>query len=299
MHWDEWSTHEARSTRAGKLRDSVLLVSTASGAMPQCWGWSPVHATYVGCYEWTSVEGHCANCRALCGYELEANSCSSVRSSSASSYRAIAPITAELLLGTGDTRSDGTEDFRGPSTGSSMATNVLQCDAITDSGIDGQSGGLSQQDIRKMAQLATAAAKITWHESGDKLAKFQTDAMVCSHGSFREVSAALQLEPPLSPTNTGDQWKDTRSKPCAPHSSFGSQTHPRRIPCTSGTDREEMGDVVTHFNCRVQQQQQSASATICAGHTYSTVGRDTEGERTTCGPWNCPTASLWGLQASS
>ena len=39
--------------------------------MPRCWGWSPLHASSVGCRTPTDAEGHCQRCRALCGYALE------------------------------------------------------------------------------------------------------------------------------------------------------------------------------------------------------------------------------------
>ena len=65
--------------------------------MPRCWGWSPLHASSVGCRSPTEAEGHCQRCRALCGYTLE-DAAAAANGGAASGFCAIAPLAAELLV---------------------------------------------------------------------------------------------------------------------------------------------------------------------------------------------------------
>ena len=65
--------------------------------MPRCWGWSPLHASSVGCRTPTDAEGHCQRCRALCGYALE-DPAAAANGGAASGFCAIAPLAADLLV---------------------------------------------------------------------------------------------------------------------------------------------------------------------------------------------------------
>jgi len=65
--------------------------------MPRCWGWSPLHASSVGCRTPTDAEGHCQRCRALCGYALE-DPAAAANGGAASGFCAIAPLATDLLV---------------------------------------------------------------------------------------------------------------------------------------------------------------------------------------------------------
>ena len=224
--------------------------------MPQCWGWSPGHGAYVGCRERTSVEGHCAGCRARCGYELETSSCSGLRNVAGSAYQAIAPMTAELLLGVG-VRAPG--DFGALLTSSQgvhddARRDHADADSVPDEtlrAVVGSCGGiLSQDEVWQVSQLATALAK-TLGLCGP---------LDCTPGSVRHVNTAAHSEPMSA---TGDHpWREyTGTKLHATGSMSSDQTHldsdthPWLAANGIGRRREEIGDVVAQFNCCSHQTQ--------------------------------------------
>ena len=230
--------------------------------MPQCWGWSPGHGAYVGCRERTSVEGHCAGCRARCGYELETSTCSNLRNVAGSAYQAIAPMTAELLLGVGG-RPPG--DFGALLTSSHGVRKDAQkdhADAESDPdktlrAVVGRCGGmLSHDEVQQVSQLATAAAQ-TLGLCGP---------LDCTPGSVRHAKTAAQSEPISAiGDHPGREYTGTKVHTAGSRSSdqphLESETHPWLAATGIGRRREEIGDVVAQFNWCSHQPQKKGTPT--------------------------------------
>ena len=79
-----------------RLQETTGLSTLTMPTNLVCWGWSPAHAAYAGCKQRTRSVGHCAECRASCGYRLESATASA---GDGRHYQAMT-LGAELLLGT-------------------------------------------------------------------------------------------------------------------------------------------------------------------------------------------------------
>lgn len=236
--------------------------------MPICWGWSPAHGAYVGCRQRVTVEGHCAGCRARCGYELEATSCSTLRNAAGSSYQAIAPMTSELLLGVGGTppgefgalwpRDSGHAEVMKDALNSDDGAVLAQ--PMTPSA-DAEYGALSQDEIRWVSQLARAVDKAFGLDSDASFSGALDDATQCSASNANGAPHSERTS-----ASSERHWReDTGTRLLATRSASSGlispdlDTHPWLAAGGAVRRHQEIGDVVARFSCLTQHQQASAA----------------------------------------
>jgi hypothetical protein len=250
--------------------------------MPQCWGWSPAHAAYVGCRRRTAAEGHCADCRARCGYKLDTLvSAGAQRSRSASSYQAIAPMGAELLLGVGGAPPGEYGAVAANDRAGADEVHARRASSGPGSGPEAEaaessSGALLSQ--LELAQLAAAAAKALGLESGGDGCTFGSEYTV---EAKRDAGASAGRDSAGCRGDAGASSHCTAASP-EPVSPVSEAAHPWLLSsviggCGPRDGTEELGDVVAQFcdkkNRSAADLQHTADVAFRSSLGMSTAGR--------------------------